>query len=109
MMKIKMVNRPGKIVQREGTVIMVMETRKVPTLPGDLPTPPEGGVPYTVYIDEKQWKKVAGVVENPQDALVIEGYCFYDAELKGLAVLAQNVVSKLGQSLTAQRNVLMSL
>ena len=97
MMKIKLVGRPGKVVQREGTVIMVLESRKVPVLPGDLPAPPETPTRYTVYIDERQWLQVAGVQDNPQDALVIEGYCFYDAELQGLAVLVQSVVTKLKQ------------
>ena len=36
-------------------------------------------------------------MDNPQDALVIEGYCFCDAVLKGRAVMTQSVVSKLGQ------------
>jgi hypothetical protein len=94
MMKIKLVGRPGKVVQREGTIIAVMESRKVPALPGDLPTPPDGPTGYTIYFDEKQWLGVAGVLDDPNDALVIEGYIFYDAALNGLGVFAQSVVAK---------------
>ena len=97
MMKIKLVGRPGLVVVQGGTIITVLESRKVPALPGDLPAPPEAPTRYTVYIDERQWLEVAGVVDDPQDALVIEGYCFYDAEQEGLAVLAQSVVTRLGQ------------
>lgn len=95
MLRIKLVGRPEKIVEHGGTVITVLESRKAPPLPADLPAPPEAPVRYVVYLDAGQWRKVAGTLKNPQDALIVEGFCFYDAELKMLTVLAQSAVNKL--------------
>ena len=93
-MKIRLVGHPGKVVQRGGTIITVMEYRDAPPLPDSMPDWPDALVAYTVYVDERQWRKVAGQAGALPGVLVIDGYCFYDADLHGLAVLAQSVAAK---------------
>ncbi|MFO7681016.1 MAG: hypothetical protein R6X34_13280 [Chloroflexota bacterium] len=63
----------------------------MPVLPDDLITV------FLVYIANKQWQKVAAVMQNPEDRLVIEGYPFMDPKLKVIGVLTQNVTTVLTQ------------
>ena len=38
--------------------------------------------------------QVAESISNPDDALIVEGWCAYDPELEGIAVWASNVTTK---------------
>jgi len=49
---------------------------------------------FVVYIAAKQWRKVAAALEDPDDSLIVEGVPVYDAQLPGLALLAQRVTTK---------------
>jgi hypothetical protein len=95
-MKIKLIGHPGQVAQSGTTVIAVLESRLQPQVSTDLPEPPDMAVAYTVYMAEKQWQKVEAVLQNPASRLIVEGHCYYDAELKHLAVLAQNVNARPG-------------
>lgn len=92
--KITLIGRPGKIVDRGQCVVIVMESTKVPALPKGVPTPPAAPTKYTVYIGAKQWKKVAEAVNDPEDVLIIEGYPQIDKESGSISVFATNVTSK---------------
>lgn len=95
-MKISLTGRPGKIVSRANVVITTMQQSKVPTLPKGLPVPPEILTTYVLYITRKQWNRLGeGFKEDPEDFLIVEGYPFYDKELKSLAVFATRTTTKL--------------
>jgi len=92
--KITVVGRPGKVVDRGQCVVTVMESNKVPALPKGLPTPPAAPTKYTVYIGAKQWKKVAESIRDPEDVLIIEGFPTVDAQTGSIAVFATNTTTK---------------
>lgn len=97
-MKITLVGRPGKVIERQGFVLASMPAMKLPSLPKGLPTPPDHQTPQAVYIATKQWRRVAEALTNPEEVLIVEGVAVYDAQLKGLAVFATGVTTKLRQS-----------
>ena len=55
--KITVIGRPGKIVDKGSCIVTMMESTKVPMLPKGLPTPTHVPTKYAVYIASKQWKK----------------------------------------------------
>ena len=99
--KITLIGRPGKVVERGDSVIIGMQSTKVPALPKGLPTPPSTPTDYVVFIARKQWGKVGDAIRNPDDALIIEGFPALDPQSKSIAVFATNVTTKLLQA--AQR------
>ena len=96
MSKITLTGRPGKLIEAQGCILTVMATdpTKAPTLPKGLPTPPAKPTSYVVYIAQKQWAKVAEAIQDPGDALIVEGYPIFDERLPGLAVLTQNITTR---------------
>lgn len=94
--KVTLVGRPGRVELRKEVAITTMNyTVKSPTLPKGVPTPPSAPTLYTVYIGLKQWKRIEEAIANPEDALVIEGTAAYDPEVKGMAVFATSITTKL--------------
>jgi hypothetical protein len=92
--KITVIGRPGKIVDRGTCIVTVMESTKVPALPKGLPTPTPKPVKYVVYIAAKQWKKVAEAIGDPDDVLIVEGFPTTDPQTSAIAVFATNVTTK---------------
>ena len=94
--KITLTGRPGRIIEAQGAILTVLATdpTKAPTLPKGLPVPPATPTKYIVYIAQKQWQKVAAAIQDPTDALIIEGYPVFDERLPGLAVLTQNITTR---------------
>src|SRR5207247_1096147 len=92
--KITVVGRPGKIIDRGQCIVTVMESTKIPSLPKGLPVPPSAPTKYTVYIASKQWKKVSEAIDDPEDSLIIEGFPTTDAQTSAIAVFATNVTTK---------------
>jgi len=99
--KITLVGRPGKIVDRGQCIVTVMEDGKTPALPKGLPTPTPAPTKYAVYIASKQWKKVEEAIKDPEDALIVEGIPKTDAQVSAIAVFTTNVTTKKLQA--AQR------
>lgn len=97
-MKVTLIGRPGKVIERQGCVLASMPAMKLPALPKGLPTPPASQTPHAVYIATKQWRKVAEALQQSEDVLIVEGVAVYDPELRGLAVFATNVTTRLLQS-----------
>lgn len=96
--KITLVGRPGKVIERNDAVIITLTGPKPPALPKGLPVLPADAVTvYLVYIASKQWNKIAAAIQNPEDKLIIEGYPFMDAKLQVIGVLTQNVTTVLTQ------------
>jgi hypothetical protein len=95
--KVTLIGRPGKVIERGDLVLTTMKSTKVPTLPRGLPTPPEKPTIYALYLSAKHWRKVKQSLSNPEDVLIVEGWQAYDPDLKGIAVWGTNVTTKLLQ------------
>ncbi len=93
--KIILVGRPGRVVEKGQVVLTSMQSTKTPLLPKGLPVPPAEPTTYLVYIARKQWNKVKDALQDPDDALIIEGYPAFDSRLKAVAVFATNTTTKL--------------
>ena len=102
-MKVTLIGRPGNIIERDQFVLTTMPTQKIPDLPKGVPVPPaQTQTQVLVYIALKQWRKVAEALANPEDALIVEGFGLYEPQIKGLAVLATNVTTKMMQQAKKQ-------
>lgn len=97
-MKITLVGRPMKVIDRGQCMITTLESRKVPALPKGVPAPAQAATPYSIYISAKQWKKVAEAITDPEDALLIEGFPQLDLQTKTIAVFTTSVTTKKIQS-----------
>ena len=95
--KLTLIGRPGKLIDKGQIMLTTMKSTKAPSLPKGLPKPPDKETTYIVFIAVKQWRRVAESIKDPEDALIIEGYPFFDERLKTIAVLAQSVTTKLLQ------------
>jgi len=92
--KITVIGRPGKIVDKGTCIVTVMEESKTPALPKGLPTPTSTPTKYAVYIASKQWAKVKDALDDPEDVLIVEGFPKTDAQVTAIAVFATNVTTK---------------
>jgi PHAX RNA-binding domain-containing protein len=92
--KIILVGRPGKIVDRGTCIVTKMASSSVPSLPKGLPAVPATSTNYVVYIASKQWKKVAEAITDPEDALILEGFPKLDSETNSIAVFVSNATTK---------------
>ncbi len=99
--KITLIGRPGRIVEKADVVLTTMQDTKAPTLPKGLPAPPAEPTTYVVYIARKQWLKVAEAIQDPDDKLIVEGFPAFEKRLGAVAVFATNVTTKALQA--AQR------
>jgi len=101
--KVTLIGRPGKPVIGDQFTTISMPSMKTPALPKGLPTPPDAQTQHLVYINAKQWRKVAEAAADPDDALIIEGWAVYDPDLPGLSVFATNTTSKKLQAATREQ------
>ena len=77
-MKVTLIGRPGKILERGECIMTAMPTMKIPALPKGVPMPDAATqTQILVYIGAKQWKKVAAAIEHEDDALIVEGFAVY--------------------------------
>jgi molybdopterin-guanine dinucleotide biosynthesis protein len=53
-------------------------------------------------IARKQWAKVAEAIQDPADALIVEGYPALDPQLRGIAVFTLSVTTKRLQAAKRQ-------
>ena len=92
--KLTLIGRPGKIIDKGEVIVTVMTSDKIPTLPKELPLPPEEPTVYLTFIAKKQWHKVAAALEaDPEDRLIVEGYPAMDKKLGVVGVLAHSVTT----------------
>jgi hypothetical protein len=92
--KITLIGRPGRIVERENVVLTSMQSTKAPTLPRGLPKLPDEPTTYVVYIARKQWQRVAEAVQDPKDKLIVVGYPVFEKRLGAMAVFTTFVTTK---------------
>ena len=94
-MKVTIIGRPGEIVERQGVIILAMKSTAAPSLPKGLPAPPAQPTNYLVFVSQKQWKRVADALQNPEDKLIIEGYPIHHPRFTGITVYATQVTTRL--------------
>jgi hypothetical protein len=92
--KITVIGRPGKVIDRGTCVVTSMRAKQAPSLPKGLPIPPSVPTNYLVYIAVKQWRKVAEAIADPEDVLIVEGFPQLDPETSSIAVFATNTTTK---------------
>jgi len=93
--KITVVGRPGKVVEREGVVAVALMSAGMPSLPKGLPVPGATRTRYVVLIARKQWTKVVAALSDPADTLIIEGYPALEERFAGtITVYATRVTTK---------------
>jgi hypothetical protein len=99
--KITVIGRPGRIIEKNNVVITSMQNSKMPNLPKGLPKPPADPTVYVIYMAGKQWEKVKdSIAKNSADELIIEGFPMFDKRIGqsgAMTIYAQNVTSKLLQ------------
>lgn len=100
--KLTLVGRPGKIIERNGSIVTMMESTKVPSLPKGLSAPTDSPTRYVIHIAAKQWRKVEEAIKDPEDALIIEGFPRTNGELSAIAVFTTNVTTKKLQAALRQ-------
>jgi len=97
--KITVVGRPGKVVEREGVVAVALVSAGMPSLPKSLPVPGTTRTRYVVLIARKQWTKVAAALADPADTLIVEGYPALEERFAGaITVYATRVTTKQQQA-----------
>lgn len=99
--KVNIVGRPGRVIEKSTVVITSMQNSLPPSLPNGLPVPPNDPTTYIVYIAMKQWSKVKDSInDNPQDKLIIDGYPAYDKRIGqtgAMTIYAQSVTTQMLQ------------
>lgn len=88
--RVTLVGRPEKVERRQQLVILQMrdEIAETIALPTGVPRPDPAPMDYTVYVSFKHWDKVEEALENPKDEMMLDGFCAYDEETKGMAIFA---------------------
>jgi hypothetical protein len=92
--KITVIGRPGKVIDRGTCIVTSLQSGKVPSLPKGVPTPPNAATTYTLYIASKQWRRVAEAIKDPEDTLIVEGFPQLDAQTGSIAVFAPNTTTR---------------
>ena len=103
-MKVSLTGRPGQIEKRDELVITTMQhSPAAPDLPRGVPPLPDRALPLTLYISARQWRKVEAALAQPEEQLVVDGICAWDAELQLLAVHATRVSTRSAELLARAR------
>ena len=96
--KVNIVGRPGRIIEKSTIVITSMQNNDPPNLPKGLPVPTSDPTTYIVYIAMKQWSKVKESIEkNPDDKLIIDGYPAFDKRIGkngAMTIFAQSITTQ---------------
>ncbi len=92
--KLTVIGRPAKIVERGVVVLVGMRSEKAPSLPKGVPAPPSLQTDYMVLLGRKQWGKVAeAIAADPADKLLIEGYPTVQPDVAGITVYATSATT----------------
>jgi hypothetical protein len=96
--KATIVGRPTQVVERQGVVVVALRSTNAPTLPKGLPPLPSTPTNYMLFIQQKQWNKVREAMQQPDDALIVEGYPVHEPRFAGITVYATQVTTKALQA-----------
>jgi hypothetical protein len=96
--KITLVGRPDKIRKppQGHYAAFTLLSENMPILPKGLPTNIKAKTKYLVMVGARQWNKVEqAITTNPDDKLIIEGFCLIHPEFAGITVLAINCITQM--------------
>ncbi len=96
--KLTVIGRPAQVVERQGVIILALRSTKPPTLPKGLPPVPTTPTNYMIFVQQKQWNKVREAMQQPDDALIVEGYPVHEPRFAGITVYATQVTTKALQA-----------
>ena len=102
--KVMLSGRPAKVERRDGTVVMMLAAGEAPPLPRGVPVPPAEPVPFVCYLDSQQWADVEPSLADPDDMLILEGFCAGDPETGSVAVFVQSATTRGLQRTRAAAN-----
>ena len=92
--KLTVIGRPGKIVERGDVALVAMRSEKVPSLPKGVPAAPSPQTDYMVLVGMKQWRKVAeALATDPADKVIMEGYPTVQPEFAGITMYATSATT----------------
>ncbi len=91
--KVTVIGRPAQVIERQGVIILALRSTKAPTLPKGLPPLPATPTNYMIFVQQKQWNKVREAMEQPDDALIVEGYPVHAPRFAGITVYATQVTT----------------
>jgi len=92
--KLTVIGRPGKVVERGDVVLVAMRSEKAPSFPKGVPAPESPTVDYMVLVGSKQWGKVAqALAADPADKVLIEGYPTVRPDFAGITVHATSATT----------------
>jgi len=92
--KLTVIGKPGKVVERGDVALVALRSEKVPSLPKGVPAPPSPQTDYLVLVGMKQWRKVAEVLAaDPADKVIMEGYPTIQPEFAGITVYASSATT----------------
>ncbi len=92
--KLTVIGRPGKVVERGDVVLVAMRSEKAPSFPKGVPAPESPTVDYMVLVGSKQWGKVAqALAADPADKVLIEGYPTVRPDFTGITVHATSATT----------------
>ncbi len=92
--KLTVIGKPGKVVERGDVVLVAMRSEKAPSPPKGVPAPPSPQTDYMVLVGMKQWRKVAeALAADPTDKLLIEGYPTVQPEFAGITEYATSATT----------------
>lgn len=87
-MELRITGRPGKVIDKDGVVLMEMVGFPPQGLPRGLPPVPDDKRPVCLAIlSKKQWRRVNKKIEKNDELLEIKGYPTYDENLKQITML----------------------
>ncbi len=92
--KLTVIGRPGKVVERGDVVFVAMRSEKAPSLPKGVPAPTSPQTDYVALVASKQWRKVAEALStDPTDKLIVEGYPTVRPDFAGIIVHATSATT----------------
>jgi hypothetical protein len=100
--KVTVIGRPNQVVERQGVIILALRSTKAPTLPKGLPPLPATPTNYMIFVQQKQWNKVRDALQQPDDALIVEGYGVHAPRFAGITVYATQVTTTALHAATRQ-------
>ncbi len=100
--KVTMIGRPTRIEQKKEHVALTLVTGPLPALPKGLPAA-GGSMTITIFVGEKQWRKVADqIAGHPDDAVIVEGYLAPDGQGR-TAVFGSSCTTRLLQQAVREK------
>lgn len=102
-MTLTLIGKPETVIERGPCTITLMQTSQIPPLPKDLPRPTQASTTYAVYMQTKQWRKVAPALTDPQALIVVEGVPHLDLQMKCIAVFPTSIKIKIKKQKPAKK------